>query len=76
MEPSLRRGAPPRGRRALENARVKRWLAVPVGLALVMLALYVLVAGGKGGPPLDRIDDDSRARLERVLREDSGRERR
>ncbi len=75
MEASLRTGAPPRGRRTPENARVKRWLAVPVGLALVALALYVLVAGGRGGPPLDRIDDDSRARLERVLREDSGRER-
>ncbi len=54
---------------------MKRWLAVPVGLALVALALYVLVAGGGGGPSWDHIDDDSRARLEHVLREDSGPER-
>ncbi len=52
---------------------MKRWLAVPVGLALVALAFYVVVAGGRESAPLDRIDDDSRARLERVLREDSGR---
>jgi hypothetical protein len=48
---------------------VKRWLILSVGLAVALGAAYALLAGGRqgSGPPLDRIDDASRARLERVL---------
>jgi hypothetical protein len=53
-----------------------RWVALSLGLALAGAILYLVVSGTRGGPgrggdapPLDQIDDDSRARLERVLRE-------
>ncbi|HEX5064567.1 MAG TPA: hypothetical protein VFY49_00500 [Myxococcota bacterium] len=39
-----------------------------VGLALVGAGLFALLRGGPGhAPPLDHIDRDSRAQLERVL---------
>jgi hypothetical protein len=46
-----------------------------LGLAIAVGALYLMASGGGGGsgeglgPPLSEIDDESRARLERVLRE-------
>jgi hypothetical protein len=44
-----------------------------LGLAIAAGALALLVSGGgveeAPGPPLSEIDDESRARLERVLRE-------
>ncbi len=46
-----------------------------LGLAIAAGAIYLLTLGGGGGigeglgPPLSEIDDESRARLERVLRE-------
>ena len=55
--------------------RVTRWLMLALGLAIAAGALALLVTGGGGGsegglePPLSEIDDESRARLERVLRE-------
>ncbi len=55
--------------------RVTRWLMLALGLAIVAGALALLVSGGgvggeaSLGPPLSEIDDESRARLERVLRE-------
>jgi hypothetical protein len=57
---------------------LSRWLALPLGLGIAALAIYVL-AGGKPqravptpsrapeAEPLDDIDTRSRARLERVL---------
>jgi hypothetical protein len=59
-----------------------RRVAIALGLALAAAALYLLLAGGRGGdrgreaggPPLDQIDDASRASLERVLREADERE--
>jgi hypothetical protein len=53
---------------------VTRFLALTLGLAAAAAALY-LIASDSGrtpaasGPPLDEIDGESRARLERVLRE-------
>jgi hypothetical protein len=42
------------------------WLSL--GLALVAGALFAALRGGpRSGPPLDRIDADSRRQLERVL---------
>jgi hypothetical protein len=51
---------------------VARWLALCLGLAIAVLALYLLASGGDrrpvgDAPPLGEIDDASRARLERVL---------
>ena len=53
-----------------------RRVVLSLGLALAAAALYWLFAAGRpgpgdggAGPPLDQIDDASRARLERVLRE-------
>ena len=48
---------------------VKRWLILSIGLAAALGAAYALLAGDRrgSGAPLDRIDDASRARLERVL---------
>ncbi len=59
-----------------------RILALVLGLALAVGAIFVLVSGGPGGgsrevaPPLDEIDDASRAKLERVLEDADGRARR
>ena len=50
---------------------MKSWLILLIGLAIAAGAAYVLL-GGRGAPvapPLDDIDEASRARLERVLRE-------
>jgi hypothetical protein len=54
---------------------VKRWLVVAAALALAAAALLVLVsrAPSPGGPPLDRIDDASRERLQDVLRGEDAR---
>ena len=59
-----------------------RILAIVLGLGLAVGAVYVLTSGGPGGgmrevePPLDEIDDASRAKLERVLEAADGRARR
>jgi hypothetical protein len=53
---------------------VKRWLLLSLGLAIAAGALYALLAGDGGAPPLDEIDDASRARLERALRQSERRE--
>lgn len=54
---------------------MKRWLVVAVALALAAGAFLVLVQRepSAGGPPLDEIDDASRERLERLLREEDER---
>jgi hypothetical protein len=52
---------------------VKRWLVVAAAVALAALA-FVLIARREpspGGPPMDQIDAESRARLEKVLREEA-----
>ena len=47
-----------------------RWLAWTVGALALAGGLWALAGGGsQGGPPLDDIDAESRARLEAVLRE-------
>ena len=58
-----------------------RILALVLGLALAAVAVFVLTSGGPGAlrevePPLDEIDDASRAKLERVLEAAEGRTRR
>jgi len=45
-----------------------RWLALLVGLGAAALAVWAL-ASRRPAPPLDDIDDASRARLEQVLRD-------
>jgi hypothetical protein len=55
---------------------LKRWLVLTLGLAVAATALYVLAGGGSGGgtaPPLDEIDEASKQRLDRVLREEERR---
>ena len=54
--------------------RVTRFIALIVGLSAAAVALYTLsLSSGDSpvvtGPPLDEIDDASRAQLDRVLRE-------
>ena len=48
-----------------------RWLLIPLGLAAVAGALWVLAAGrlGGDGPPLDEVGAEDRARLEALLRD-------
>ena len=52
---------------------MKRWLVVAAALALAALAFALLVRRepSVGGPPMEQIDDASRARLEEVLREET-----
>ncbi len=58
---------------------VVRWLALPFALALAAAAVYLLAGPGpvsvRGeiAPPLDHIDDASRAKLERVIERGGGR---
>jgi hypothetical protein len=53
---------------------VNRWLILSLGLAIAAGAAYALLAAGPEGrePPLDRIDEASRARLERLLHDAEG----
>ncbi len=46
-----------------------RWLVLLLGLLVAAGVLYLLASGGGGERVPDAIDDASRARLERVLRE-------
>ncbi len=57
---------------------MNRWLILSLGLAIAGGAAYALLAGGPEGqaPPLERIDEASRARLENVLRDSGGGPRR
>lgn len=53
---------------------MRHWLVLSLGLAVAAAAGYAIVSvstprGAPAGDPLDRIDDPSRDRLERVLRE-------
>jgi hypothetical protein len=53
---------------------VTRILALVLGLLIAGLAIFLLASGDRSAlrevaPPLDEIDDDSRAALERVLQE-------
>jgi hypothetical protein len=50
---------------------VKRWLLLALAAAVFAAALWLLAGrdGRGGGPPLDQIDDASRAGLRDVLRE-------
>jgi hypothetical protein len=48
---------------------VTRWLALALGLGAAALAVWALASRRPPAPPLDDIDDASRARLEQVLRE-------
>jgi hypothetical protein len=52
---------------------VKRWLVAAIAVALAALAFALLVRREPtpGGPPMDEIDAESRARLEKVLREEA-----
>jgi len=52
-----------------QRNRVTRWLVLLLGLLVAAGVLYLLASGGGGGRAPDEIDDASRARLERVLRE-------
>jgi hypothetical protein len=54
---------------------VKRWLVVAAALALAAGAFLFLATREppSGGPPLEHIDEASRARLEQLLREPEGR---
>jgi hypothetical protein len=47
---------------------VTRWLALSLGLMAAALAIWAL-ASRRPARPLDDIDDASRARLEKVLRD-------
>lgn len=51
---------------------MKRWLVVAAAVALAAVAFASLVwrEAPLGGPPMEAIDDASRARLEQVLREE------
>jgi hypothetical protein len=57
------------------GAVLRRWWLLCVGIAIAAVALAALLRGGParpiaaGPPPLDHIDDASRAQLDRVLRE-------
>ena len=42
-----------------------RWFVVSLGIGIAAVAFYLLAA--RGPAPLDRIDAESRARLDRVL---------
>jgi hypothetical protein len=75
-----RRTGRPAGRRAgsaslgrAKRKSARRWWLLPLALGLAAAATFVLVRGlsfqDTGEPPLDHIDDASRERLERVLRE-------
>ena len=49
-----------------------RWLVLPIGLVIAAAALYAVVSLDSVGfqeiePPMDEIDDRSRAKLERVM---------
>ncbi|MCH2170952.1 hypothetical protein MK489_09220 [Myxococcota bacterium] len=51
-----------------------RWLVLPIGLLIAAVALYAVVSLESVGlqeiaPPMDEIDDRSRAKLERVIDE-------
>ncbi|UCE86802.1 MAG: hypothetical protein JSU66_03445 [Deltaproteobacteria bacterium] len=46
-----------------------RWLLFTIGLGIAVAGLYAILLEWPGGPPLDRIDDESRDQLERVLRQ-------
>jgi len=53
--------------------KINRILALTVGLLMASAALYLLVArvpvsDGSTGPPHETIDDESRAKLNSVLR--------
>ena len=50
---------------------MRRWLILSLGLAAALGAAYALLGRGRyrDEPPLDHIDDASRARLERALRD-------
>ncbi|MEN8183209.1 MAG: hypothetical protein ABFS46_11820 [Myxococcota bacterium] len=48
---------------------MRRWLLVGLGLATGLAALLALATSRPSSGPHDSIDDDSRGRLERVLRE-------
>jgi hypothetical protein len=68
----------------------RRWLAVPAGLSLTGIALYVLLSGAsfspargpsaktlpvsQGPPASEEIDDASRAQLRQILLESDGAE--
>ena len=55
---------------------LRRWWLLPLGFAIAVAALFALLQGGPtllpvatGPPPLDDIDDRSRERLDRLLRD-------
>jgi hypothetical protein len=52
-----------------------RWLVVAACVALAAAALWFLALRepSAGGPPMDQIDDASRAQLEELLRKESER---
>ena len=56
--------------RILTLARaVGRWMAVALGLVLLAAALFVLLTTDRAATPHAEIDDASREKLERVLRD-------
>lgn len=48
---------------------MSRWVLLLLGLAIGGAGLFALASGDRTGPPLDEIDAESRARLERTLEE-------
>ena len=52
---------------------MKRWLLLPVGIAIAAGALYALASAPTDDRPLEQIDADSRARLDRALIEGDAR---
>lgn len=55
---------------------MRQWWLLPLGIVIALAALVLLLRGGPtslplatGPPPMDDIDEPSRERLERVLRE-------
>jgi hypothetical protein len=55
---------------------LRRWLLIGLGLAMGLAALYAVATSRPPVGQHDEIDDASRQRLERVLRESAGQEER
>ena len=61
-----------RGQRSKRGGGSRRWFRRVVLVALGIGAWLLFQRTGPGAPPMDDIDEASRARLEQVLREAGG----